>query len=211
MPGKDSADMRIGIFGGTFNPIHTGHLIIAQEVTFQLQLDKTLFIPAGNPPHKQNEELAAAINRKEMVELAIAGNKWFELEPFELNQSEISYTIRTLEYLQGKYAGGAFTLIVGADMVFDLVHWRESLRIAEMLDHIAAVRRPGSSFSTEDMRRLAENLHGYHNKVIAIEAPQIAVSSSMIRSRVRNHEPIHYLVPSGVEAYIRQNHLYSAE
>ncbi len=211
MLGNNSAQMRIGIFGGTFNPIHTGHLIIAQEVTFQLQLDKTLFIPAGIPPHKQNEDLADAASRKKMVEIAIAGNGRFEAEPFELQQSEISYTIRTLEYLQGKYPAAKFTLIVGADMVFDLAQWREAMRIVEMIDSIAAVRRPGSSFSAEDMRRLAENLHGYHNKIVAIEAPQIAVSSSMIRSRVRNQAPIHYLVPDGVEEYIRQNHLYSAE
>jgi len=201
--------LRLGIFGGTFDPPHLGHLISAQEVAAQLHLDRVLFIPAGEPPHKQEHVITPAHHRRAMVARAIAGDARFALSLIELERSGPSYTVDTLAQLRAEYGAGAqLILILGGDMVYDIGGWHNPAGIVAQVARLAAVQRPGFAFDAAALARLAAQVPGLDAVIVPVDVPQIGISSSLVRERVAHYLPISYLVPDAVAAYIQERGLY---
>lgn len=200
---------RLGIFGGTFDPIHLAHLIIAQEAATQLQLDRILFIPAGQPPHKQGKPICPAPDRLAMVAAAIADNPRFALSTIETEQAGPSFTVETLRRLRHRLgARPQFFLLLGGDMVYDMVNWRDPAGIVQQLAGIAAVQRPGFMWQAADLAALDARVPGLGAAIRPVSAPQCAISATAIRERVARHLPIRYLVPDAVATHIAQQGLY---
>ena len=204
--------MRIGVFGGTFDPIHWGHLILAEQCREQRRLDKVLFVPAGEPPHKSPEQITPGKLRREMVELAIAGNPAFEASDVELARSGPSYTADTLTELRSKYPGDELFLLIGSDSLTELAEWREPAKIAELATLVVVIR-PGAPLvdvrglegvlTAEQLGRLGENV---------VEMPLVGISATDLRRRVFAGKSIRYLVPRAVEMFVQTHGLYrSAE
>jgi nicotinate-nucleotide adenylyltransferase len=193
--------------GGTFDPIHIGHLAIAEEVRESLRLDAILFVPAGSPPFKQDRSVTGVGHRVAMVQLAIADNPAFELSRIEVDRAGLSYTADTLEALARD--GAALTLILSAETFAELPTWHEPDRILAAAN-VAVVPRDG--YAAPDPARLAETLPGREARVTPLDGPLLRLSSTEIRARVAAGRSIRYLVPPAVEAYIDDHHLYrSAE
>jgi len=199
--------LRIGISGGTFDPIHHGHLIAAQEIREKLNLDKILFIPVGDPPHKTDIEVTDSIHRLNMVKKAIEDNSYFEVSSIEVDRPGYTYTIDTLMELKEKYPENCkFYFIIGADTLPQLVTWKEYRKVFTLCQFVA-VMRPG--FNNEEIYNEARRLEScFSAKIDIIDAPLIEISSTDIRKRVRESKSIKYLVPESVEEYIYSNGLY---
>jgi len=191
--------MHIGLFGGTFNPIHTGHLIIADALINQTSINKIIFIPAAIPPHKQNQTISAAKHRFKMIQLAIQDFPEFEVSDFEIKRGEVSYTIQTVQCFLDRYTSDTLYFIIGADSLAEMKLWREPERLIHMIRFIV-VNRPGF-----DMNEIKPE---FHENVLWVNTPLIEISSTQIRQQVRNHQSIRFLVPSTVENYIHKNALY---
>jgi nicotinate-nucleotide adenylyltransferase len=184
---------RIGILGGTFDPPHIGHLIIAQEVLISLQLDQVWFIPTYEPPHK-HEATFQVENRLEMLQLALADNEAFLLNTIEVKREGKSYTYDTMVTLKKEYPEKEFYFIIGADMVEYLPKW---YRIDELIQLVrfVGVQRAGYSLATP-------------YPIIEIDIPAVDISSTIIRERIRNRKSIQYLVPESVHTYIKEHGFY---
>jgi nicotinate-nucleotide adenylyltransferase len=202
-------DRRVGILGGTFDPIHYGHLVIAEQVREALQLDRVLFVPAARPPHKLDVSISSAADRAAMVELAIAGNPAFALCRIELDRSGPSYTVDTLEELadEARLDGIArsFFFILSSEAAAGLPRWHAPARILE-LAKLAVVSRPG--FPEPDGQVLSAMASGSADRVLTIETLPVANSASDVRTRAASGRSIRYLVPPAVESYIRDHRLY---
>jgi len=197
--------LKIGVMGGTFDPLHIGHLILAQEAGYQLKLDKILFIPAGDPPHKQNQPVTPAFHRLTMAQLATAQNPLFEVSDVEIKRQGLSYTVNTLETLSQIYAETAtLYFIIGADAAAELPNWYQPRRVIE-LAILAVVGRPGYIFPLD---KLQAALPGIEQRLVRVDTPMIEVAAQEIRQRVLEGAPIRYLVPPSVEEYIRREGLY---
>jgi len=198
---------RIGISGGTFDPIHYGHLIIAEEIRETMGLEKVIFIPSGNPPHKKNIKVTEAIHRYNMVKLATASNPYFEVASIEIEREGYSYTIDTLKQLKQIYGRDTtFFFITGADVIPELVTWRSFENLFTLCEFVA-VLRPG--FEKEFLLEKIEYYKRNYNAIIhVVDAPLIGISSTIIRKRIKQGKSIKYLVPESVEDYIRKNALY---
>ena len=192
---------KIGLFGGTFDPVHIAHLIIADRVLEQAGLDFILFVPGAIPPHKQNRKISPGEIRYQMLQLALQDNPCFLADDLELQRGRISYTIDTINQLYKNYPLDARSvyLIIGADNLLDFHNWKKPHEIVEKC-HIIAVRRPYSQFDRHKMK--------IDIPYMQIEAPLLEVSSSDIRQRVRQGKSIRYLVPSRVERFIYENNIY---
>ncbi|MFT3881855.1 MAG: nicotinate-nucleotide adenylyltransferase [Gemmatales bacterium] len=189
--------MRIGIFGGSFDPVHNAHLMLAEQCREQGQLDRLLFIPAPRPPHKHNSNVAGFDDRVAMLRLAIAGNPQFELDTCEQDRPGLSYTVDTLRYLHQRDPGNEWLLILGGDSVRDLELWREPHGIASQCK-LLIVQRPGvQAILPPDY---------FHYQII--DSPLIDISSTAIRNKLAAGQSIRYLVPAAVEEYIRAKKLY---
>jgi nicotinate-nucleotide adenylyltransferase len=200
--------MRLGIFGGSFDPIHNGHLLLAECCREQLRLDAVWFVPAATPPHKQNREMSAAERRIEMIELAIAGNPAFAANRYEIERGGVNYTVDTLSHFSEEDPRREMFFLLGADMLRDLPHWRNAARVCE-LALPAAVRRPGAGELDFDCLRdvaAAERIDQMRRCVV--EMPEIGISGQEIRQRVQSGESIRYQTPLAVEAYIQSHGLY---
>ncbi len=185
--------MRLGIFGGTFNPIHLGHVVLAETAREVLRLDRVLFIPTGQPPHKAVRGVLPGPVRLAMIRQAIRGQPAFAASDLELRRSDVSYSIETVRLLHRRFQDARLFLLIGADMLaVRWVAWKEIKRLCT----VAVVRRPGAA----PRRREAG--------VTWLAMPQIDISSSDIRRRLRAGRSIRYLVPPAVERYIRQHRLY---
>ena len=198
---------KIGIFGGTFNPIHCGHLIIAETVREKLSLDKVLFIPSGQPPHKPDDEVIDPEYRFEMVSRAVASNRFFEASDIEIKRVGYTYTIHTLQTLREEYGLEAeLFFIVGADVIPELITWKDFRNVFKLCE-FAAVLRPGhdKKVFTAEIEQLKRE---YNIKVHMIKAPLIDISSSSIREKCSSGKSIKYLVTEGTEEYIDKEHLY---
>lgn len=198
---------RIGISGGTFDPIHYGHLITAEQVREKFSLDKVLFIPSGNPPHKDSQVVTGANHRFNMVCSAIEGNPYFEVSRVEIDRPGKTYTVDTLEQLKN-LMGSQSTLffIIGADVVADLLTWKEPRKVFGLCEFIA-VFRPG--YHKEDFYKQIDFLKlEYGAKINITEVPMIEISSTQIRERVKNGLSIRYMTHYGVERYINEHRLY---
>lgn len=191
--------MKLGLMGGTFDPIHCGHVLLAQFVREALALDRVLFVPAADPPHKDSRRLGAgAEDRWRMVELAIAGLPAFEASRLELDRPGKSYTVDTLRLLRRAHPEAALYLLIGADNVPLMDTWYDPEGIFELCTVVAGARSGASAGGDP----------GLMQRVWRVETPLFEFSSTQIRDRQRRGMPIRYLVPGPVEEYIRQKGLY---
>ncbi len=200
---------KIGIMGGTFNPIHNGHLIIAETAREQFQLDCVLFIPNGHSPHKTKQNIVDASMRCDMVTLAIEDNPFFQLDLTEVNSDDISYTYITLQKLKETYPEAELYFILGADSLFDLEGWREVEQIFSACNILAACRE--HERQTEFLNQINYLNEKYNCSIYPLNAPWVDVSSRGIRSRLSQSETVRYLIPKEVEAYIKMKQLYCTE
>ncbi len=197
---------RLGVMGGTFDPIHNGHLFVAEEARARFGLDRVLFIPNGAPPHKKEYGLTAAHDRYEMTRIATADNPAFTCLPLELDRPGPSYTVETLAVLHRQYPTAEFFYITGIDAIADILTWRRHEEIIRMATFIAATR-PG--FDPETLtHRLPP---AYLQRILMLGTTALGISSTEIRERIRRGMPTRYLTPDGVRDYIRQHHLYENE
>ena len=194
----------IGILGGTFNPPHMGHVVMAQEALDQLDLDRVVFMPVAVPPHKEAREDPGAAERLELCRLAVAGDDRFGVSTLEIERGGPSFTVDTLRMLHDVEPEHDLTFIVGGDMAQSLPAWREPEAILA-LARLAVAEREG--VRREDIARRLEPLHR-GDRVVFFDMPRIDVSSSSIRRRVADGRPIRYLVPDAVAAAIAEHGLY---
>ncbi|WP_113927477.1 nicotinate-nucleotide adenylyltransferase [Bacillus sp. P14.5] len=185
---------RVGLLGGTFNPPHLGHLIIANEVLHQFGLDEVRFMPAGIPPHKQIKGDTSSEQRKEMVIRAIDNHTGFVLETIELEKEGPSYTYETIKLLVEREPQSEFHFIIGGDMIDYLPKWHMIEELSRLIQFVG-VKRPG--YETESPFN-----------VIMADVPQIEISSTMIRDRIAAGKTVNYLIPEEVLDYIREEKLY---
>ena len=196
---------RVGILGGTFDPIHNGHLVAAGEARQQLGLDRVLFVPAGHPPHKPRQPITPAHHRLRMIELAIAPSPCIAISRVDLDRPGPSYTADTLELLRAELGPDAqLFFIQGADLLADILTWHQPQRLIQLC-HLAVVERPGVEI---DLEHLEEHLPELASRVHWVRMPGLDISSRDLRARVRDGRPISYLVPRAVEAYILEQNLY---
>ncbi|HOT98268.1 MAG TPA: nicotinate (nicotinamide) nucleotide adenylyltransferase [bacterium] len=193
--------MKLALFGGSFNPIHIAHLIIAERVVDALQVDRLLFMPCSIPALKSGEQMAEVAHRLNMVRRAIAGNPRFRVSELELRRGGKSYTVETLRVLKKKYRleREDLFLVIGGDNLADFVQWRDPEEISRLC-RVAVADRPESDYTGR--------IPPYLTDVVRIDTPLMAVSSTDIRKRLREGRSIRYLVPSTVERYIRLQQLY---
>lgn len=201
---------KIGIMGGTFNPIHCGHLVTAEEAYSQFKLEKVIFMPSKVPPHKETRDIIPAEDRYLMTVLAIAGNPHFTISRLEIERKGPSYTIDTVKELHKIYGPSwEIFFITGADAILEILTWKDPHQLAEYCSFIAATR-PG--YSLEKFRQslsLKENeLSKFEPRIYFMEIPALAISSTDIRARVREEKSIKYLLPDAVAEYIYQCGLY---
>lgn len=201
---------KTGIFGGTLNPIHHAHLIAAETVREKFQLDEVLFIPTGKPPHKPDVEVVSALHRYNMVKAAVQDNPFFQVSHTEIDRDGFSYTIDTLTALSQDYGESTdFYFIIGADIVPELVTWKNFEKVFTMCSFIA-VMRPG--YKREEFEcQIAELEKHYGARIYAVEIPLIEISSTNIRERIKAGKSIKYLVPQCIEEYIAEHGLYKYE
>jgi nicotinate-nucleotide adenylyltransferase len=199
--------LRVGIFGGAFNPPHIGHLVCAQEALLQLELDRVVFMPVGEAPHREIEGDPGAEARLEMVELAVAGDERFATSRMELDRAGPSYTSDTLAQLHEESPDDELFLILGGDQAAALASWHEPEKVLERAT-VAVFER--ASWGRNAIVIKIGRLAGARN-VRYLDMPMIQVSSSGIRRRVREGTPIRYLVPDNVASYIEEKALYGAK
>jgi nicotinate-nucleotide adenylyltransferase len=196
--------VNIGILGGTFDPIHIGHLVVAEEARTKLGLSEVLFVPAGQPWLKQARDITPAAHRVEMVRRAIADNPHFKLCTLEVERPGPSYTVNTLTLLQ-KQLGSQASLffILGRDTLAELPLWKEPRKVIQLCRLVVPPR-----LGSKDLKHLETAIPGLLDKVIQLDMPVIGISSSEIRHRIAQGLPIRYLVPSVVEKYIAEHRIY---
>jgi len=187
----------VGIFGGTFDPIHLGHLITAQAVREIRNLEKIIFIPAFISPHKTDVPALSPAHRLEMVKLSIKGIPYFDYSDIEINNGTISYTIDTLRQLDKKYK--EIELIIGYDNILKFSTWKDPEKILILARLVVLNRKLSAAPEVQDE---------YYKSAIFVDTPSIEISSSEIRERVSKNLPVNFLVPAQVEQYIYDNNLY---
>ena len=198
--------LKIGIMGGTFDPIHYGHLSIAEYVREEFNLDKILFIPTGNPPHKSKLR-TDKLDRYNMVLLAIKNNKGFIASSIEIDREKSTYTIDTLKELHKTYKNSELYFITGADTICDMENWRNVGENFELATFIAA-KRPG--ISEEEVKEKIENLEElYDAKIKTVDAPLLDISSTYIRRQIKENKSVKYLIPDEVQSYIDEKQIYN--
>lgn len=199
-------ESKVGVLGGTFDPIHLGHLIIAEEVRQKLGLGEVLFVPAGQPWTKGERSISAAEHRLEIVILATASNPHFNVSTIELERPGPTYSVDTITELKAGLGSGAeLYFIVGFDALAELPLWKESGRLVKRCK-IVGVGRPGHSGL--DLRSLESAVPGASGSVVIVDVPQVDISGTEIRRRVSQGLSIRYLVPEAVEKYIAEQGLY---
>lgn len=199
--------MKIGLLGGTFDPIHIGHLIVAEEVRVQLGLDKVLFIPARQSPLKQDRLSSPVEDRLAMVEMAVGSNPFFEVSRIEMERDSPSYTIETVRFLLERSGPGtSIYFLVGLDQAMALPNWKDPLPLMEICQ-LVFLSRPG--WPPLDFESLEQHIPRARERILLIEVPAIGISSTEIRKRVSRGLSIKYLVPEAVEEYVLSNGLYT--
>ena len=200
--------MRVGVFGGTFDPPHLGHLAAAQEACLVAGVERVLFVPAGRNPLKIDEPISDLEHRLAMTELAIVDNPSFVLSRADSERAGPSYTVDLLERLRAELGDGVdLAFIVGTDVLHELHRWRDPVRLLR-LARLVAIGRPGEP--TVNPRELETRLAGVSKRITAVSTSGVAVSATELRARVAAGRPIRYLVPDPVAAYIAAHRLYRA-
>lgn len=202
--------MKIGIMGGTFNPIHTGHLILAQQISEKLQLDKVIFVPCFLPPHKETKSVINPCHRLKMTELAISDNPLFEVSDMEITAEKVSYSINMIKNFKDLYPKAEIYFLIGEDSLFDLHTWFKINDMLKLCTFVTAKRSPSDDiknrfiaknefFDKKTMEKLCHNI---------VQTNVVTLSSSEIREKIAKKESIKYIVPKDVEKYIKENNLY---
>ena len=200
--------MRLGVFGGTFDPVHLGHLILAEQCREQAGLDEVLFIPSARPPHKLNQPLTPFERRVEMLALAISGQPAFHVDEMEKDRPGPSYTVETLRILKERRPGAELFLIVGGDSLNDLPYWYEPRRIVELAT-LLIVARPGCEVPPlETWRQALKCPDDFPLRRQIVPCPLIDIASRDLRQRVGEGKSIRFMVPRAVEVYIGEKKLY---
>ncbi len=212
--------MRLGIFGGTFNPIHLAHLRCAEEVRETLGLDRVLFIPAAIPPHKQNHHIAAAVHRLAMVRLSIARNPHFAVSAVEIDRPGRSYSVDTLRILRARMPGARFTFLVGLDAFREIQTWKEYETLFALADLAVFSRPPDPLPAARALLPVAARRHFCYgpdrrtlvhesgNRIRLLQVTPLDISASDIRLRLRRGKSVRYLLAPAVEQYIHRHRLY---
>jgi len=200
--------MKVGILGGTFDPIHTGHLIIADEARYQLSLEKVVFLPAGKPYFKNDRIVSTKNHRLEMMKLGIKDNPRFEVSEIELEREGPTYSIDSLTMFK-KELGGDVELyfLIGLDALSDMYKWKHPAKLIDMCQVIGLTR---AGFSDFDWSKIERKISGASQKIKIIEVSQIKVSSTDVRMMVNSDISIRYLVPDAVIKYIEEHKLYKS-
>jgi len=189
----------LGVLGGTFDPIHMGHLVLTEQVREKFQLERVIFIPSASPPHKTEQKLSLAEDRFEMTKLALEGSPFFFVSDIELKREGLSYTVETLRELKELYKDSEIYFLTGSDVLNEITTWKDPEEIYKLAKIVIGVRPGFDKFDPENH---------FAKKSIIINITGIDISSTQIREKVRKGESIKYLVPSKVEEYIRKRNLY---
>jgi nicotinate-nucleotide adenylyltransferase len=198
---------RIGLFGGTFDPPHLGHLVLAEWARVRLRLDRVVFVPAGTPPHKRGRQLTDAALRLALTRLAVRGNPAFTVSGFEAGRAGPSFTVDTLRHLHARQPGARFYLLMGADSLADFPNWHEPEEIARLATLVVAARlaEPASGERARAQSLVPARVGG---RVVLLDNPLVAISSSVLRARARAGRSLRYLVPDAVAAFVARHELY---
>lgn len=200
--------MRIGIYGGTFDPIHFGHLLLAESAREALRLNRVLFVPARIPPHKQEKHLTSEKDRVAMLRLALRGNRAFSVETFELEQNQVSFTVHTVEFLHEKYPHAELFLLMGEDMLRIFPNWFQPGRICELATP-AVIGRAGHEIgSLEFLSNVAPPEKLEQIRAARVPMPSVSFSSTAIREAVLAGQSIRYQTPASVVRYVKARQLY---
>src|SRR5262245_15277186 len=200
--------MKIGVFGGTFDPVHQAHLIIAEQCREQANLDQVRFVPSARPPHKSEQEISAFDRRADMIQLAIAGHPAFRIDELEKDRAGPSYTADTLAELHRTHPDAELYLMLGADCLPDLPSWHDPVRIVKQAT-LLVIARPGwAMWPTEQLREALKLAADVELKMQVVSVPFIDIASRDLRRRVAEGKSIRYLVPSAVAAYIADKNMY---
>lgn len=200
--------MRIGIFGGTFDPIHYGHLLLAETCREQCRLDEVWFLPAAVPPHKQGESLTSASQRVEMLELGISGHPAFRVSDIEIERGGLSYTVETLAAINSQMPNAELFFLMGADSLRDFPTWREPQRICELAIPVVVSRRNAPAPEFSRFEQFVSNDRLAEIRRHRVEMPIVEFSSTAIRESVHAGRSIRYQTPRAVEIYIHNHKLY---
>ena len=199
---------RIGIFGGSFNPIHIGHLVIAEAAWQEFQLSQVIFIPSGDTPNKDMHHIDKHL-RYTMVEKAIEGNPHFHISPIERDRQGPSYTVDTIRLLQKQYGDAyEFYFICGTDAVADLPTWKYNKELLESC-HFICASRPGNEEKIEQSIDYFGTLG--QKKIHFLRTPELAISSTILRNRIGKNKSVRYFIPEAVIQYIQEHHLYEGK
>ena len=198
---------RLGILGGTFDPPHMAHLVMADHALGQLKLERVLFVPAGQPPHKLDRAVSSVEHRVAMTQLAIASDERFELSRVDVDRPGPHYTADMLALVRAARPRAEFYLIIGSDSLRDLVLWRDPARVIAQA-RLAVIRRPDAE---PDLSRLKVTLPGITERIDWVDAPWLDISSTDIQRRVRERLSIRHLVSEAIEQYIVEQGLYRSE
>ena len=200
--------MRVGVFGGTFDPIHLGHLAVARSIQSSLGLDNVIFVPAGQPWLKADTPVSRVKDRVQMLRLALARRRAFELSTIEADRPGPSYTVDTMETLQRQLGSDAdFFFLLGSDALVDIPKWKEPQRLIQVCQ-LVAFARPG--FGLPAMEALEAAVPGVSQRVVFVEVPQVNIRATDIRRRIAEGRSIQRLVPRAVERHILEHGLYKA-
>ncbi|MBC2580639.1 nicotinate-nucleotide adenylyltransferase [Clostridium sp. DJ247] len=194
------------IFGGTFDPIHNGHIHIAYEALYKLHLDKVIFMPSGNPPHKLEKSITDAHLRYEMVSAAIKEENCFDISDYEINKIKPSYTYETLEYFNNKEKSTIWYFLTGVDCLMDIESWKSADRIFQLCEFVV-FNRPG--YSMESIMNQKDKIEKIHSsKITFLDIPLMDISSTRIRKSIKEDKNVSYLVPESVYRMIKHLNLY---
>jgi nicotinate-nucleotide adenylyltransferase len=199
---------RIGLFGGTFDPPHLGHLILASEAGYQFKLSKLLWMLTPDPPHKQGQLVTPVEHRIAMVQECVSGSSLFELSRMELERPGPHYTVDTVNQILQQEPGCEIVLLLGGDSLRDLPTWKNNIELVSKVHKIGVMHRPGDHF---DSSSLFAKIPGLEEKLVFLEALLHTLSSHEIRRRVKNNIPCQYYMLPAVYEYIKTNHLYQSE
>jgi nicotinate-nucleotide adenylyltransferase len=197
--------VKVGVLGGTFDPVHLGHLVLAEQAREQLSLDRVLWVPAGDPWRKAGATITSVEHRLAMVHLAIGDNEKFDVITRELERQGPSYTVETLRALREERPGEDLVFLAGLDALFDLPHWREPAALVELAELGVALRGEDALPAPGDLDRL---LPGLSRRVRWIEMTRLDLSATDLRARAAAGRSLRYLVPPSVAAYIERHNLY---
>lgn len=197
--------MKIGVLGGTFNPVHLGHLILAEEASFQLKLNRVLWVLTPNPPHKSGKVILEITERLRLLELAIAENPMFALSDVDIRRPPPHFAVDTMRLLHEEFPGHELIYLIGGDSLRGLPGWFQPDALVEICDGLGVMLRPGVDVDTQ---QLDQQIPGILRKLIILSGQGVDISSSDIRARIINHRPYRYLLPPRVYETIRESRFY---